>query len=315
MALSRDGNWVAFVNGAASPLYLCDLRTDTNVANTFVGTNATSPSLSADGRWLAFQQWTNTSNSAQVWLMDAQSGSRQLISVNGTGTTGGNASSTSPTVSGDGRWVAFKSRAEDLVGNDTNTWSDIFVRDRVVGTTYLVSGNRFGNGGGDQLSSAPVMGSDGGTVLFQSFAADLAEGDRNINRDIFLVRLGAGDSDGDGLADDWEVTYFSNLSRDGSADFDDDGLSDFAEYRAGTDPINDASVLRVISIAALGAGETTLVWSAASGKVYRVQYKDDLHDTWVDLAATVTVNGGQGSAVDSQVTAENTRFYRVVVLP
>ncbi|HKS37209.1 MAG TPA: hypothetical protein VJW76_08480 [Verrucomicrobiae bacterium] len=315
MALSPDGNWVAFANGVASPLYVCDLRTGTNTTNTLVGTNATSPSLSADGRWLTFQQRTNTAASAQVWLMDTQSGSRQLISVNGTGTGGGNGASTSPAVSGDGRWVAFKSRADDLVGNDTNTWSDIFVRDRVVGITYLVSVNRAGNGGGNQLSSAPVMAPDGRTVLFQSFAADLAERDRNINRDIFLVRLGVGDSDGDGLADDWEVTYFSNLSRDGSGDFDDDGLSDFAEYRAGTDPINDVSVLRVISIAALGAGETTVIWTATSGKAYRVQYKDDLNDSWADLSVTVTVNGGQGSAVDSEVIAENTRFYRVVVLP
>jgi len=83
MTLSQDGNWIAFVNGAASPLYLCDLRTDTNTANTFVGNNADAPSLSADGRWLAFQQWTNPTNIAQVWLLDAQSGSKQLISVNG----------------------------------------------------------------------------------------------------------------------------------------------------------------------------------------------------------------------------------------
>lgn len=315
VALSRDGNWVAFANGAASPLYLCDLRAGTNTTNTFIGTNATSRSLSADGRWLAFQQWTNSASNAQVWLMDTQSGSRQLISVNGTGTGGCNAASTSAVVSGDGRWVAFKSRADDLVGNDTNTWSDVFVRDRVVGATYLVSANRFGSGGGNQLSSAPMMAPDGRTVLFQSFAADFAEGDRNINRDVFLVRLDAGDSDGDGLADDWEVTYFGNLSRDGSGDLDGDGLSDFAEYRAGTDPINDASVLRVISIAALGSGETTVIWSATSGKAYRVQYKSNFDDGWADLSATVTVNGGQGSAVDSQVIAGNTRFYRVVVLP
>jgi len=315
VALSRDGDWVAFANGAASPLYLCDLRAGTNTTNTFVGSNATSPSLSADGRWLAFQQGTNTATSAQVWLMDTQSGSRQLISVNGTGTGGGNAASMSPAVSGDGRWVAFKSRADDLVGNDTNTWSDIFVRDRVVGATYLVSVNRFGEGGGNQVSSAPMMAPNGRTVLFQSFAADLADGDRNNNRDVFLVRLGVGDSDGDGLADDWEVTYFSNLSRDGSGDFDNDGLTDFAEYHAGTDPNNDASVLRVISIAALGAGETTVIWSATSGKAYRVQYKSDLDDAWADLSATVTINGGQGSAIDSQAIAGTTRFYRVVALP
>lgn len=315
VTLSQDGNWAAFANGAASPLYLCDIRVDTNTTNKFVGNFAASPSLSLDGRWLAFQQWTNTTSSAQVWLMDAQSGSKQLISVNGTGTSGGNGASMSPVVSGDGRFVIFKSRADDLVGNDTNAWSDIFARDVATSTTYLLSLNRSGSGGGNELSSAPVIGRDGRTVLFQSFASDLAEGDRNNDRDVFLIRLGSGDADADGLPDDWEVTFFNDLSRDGSGDLDGDGLSDFAEYRAGTNPSSDASLLRVISITALSTGEATLIWSAAPGKTYRVQYKDSLETVWQDLSAEISVSGTQGSASDPTAPVGGNRFYRVVVLP
>ena len=54
--------------------------------------------------------------------------------------------------------------------------------------------------------------------------------------------------DGDGLDDDWEVAYFNDLSRDGAGDFDGDGANDADEFRAGTDPTNTGSVLRVISI-------------------------------------------------------------------
>ena len=315
MALSQDGYWVAFVNGAGSPLYLCDLRTNTNTANRFVENGADAPTLSADGRWLAFQQRATTTNFAQVWLLDAQSGSKQLISVNGTGTGGGNGASVSPVVSGDGRFVIFKSRADDLVGDDLNGWSDIFVREVATGTTRMVSLNRTGRGGGGELSSAPILGSDGRTVLFQSFASDLTEEDRNNARDVFLVRLGAGDSDGDGLADDWEVTYFNDLSRDGSGDLDGDGLSDFAEYRAGTNPSSDTSVLRVITISVLSTGERTLLWSAATDKAYRVQYKDSLETAWQDLSAEISVNGAQGFAIDTTVPVSGNRFYRVVVLP
>ena len=158
-----------------------------------------------------------------------------------------------------------------------------------------------------------MLGADGRTIVFQSFAGDLAEGDQNNNRDVFLLRLGSGDSDADGLPDDWEVTYFGNLSRDGSGDSDGDGLSDFAEYKAGTNPINDASVLRVLSITALRTGEITLIWSAVADRSYRVQYKNSLSADWTELLAPVVVNNGQGSAVDSSSVSATTRFYRVLL--
>jgi len=82
----------------------------------------------------------------------------------------------------------------------------------------------------------PVLGGDGRTVLFQSFASDLVAQDFNNNRDIFVLRLGSGDSDGDGLDDDWELAYFGTLARDGTGDFDGGGQTDLAEYRAGTNP-------------------------------------------------------------------------------
>jgi len=107
-----------------------------------------------------------------------------------------------PSISDGGRFVAFKSIAVNLVPNDDNSirityysdtsWSaywnaDIFVRDRLLGTTERVSLSSSGeegdvNGG----SSNPVISADGRYVVFDSTCSNLVGGDTNESRDIFL---------------------------------------------------------------------------------------------------------------------------------
>src|SRR6185503_15204419 len=110
-----------------------------------------------------------------------------------------------------------------------------------------LSRNFTGTATGNHLSSNPVLSADGRVVAFQSFASDLVPGDYNDTRDVFVVSLAGPDTDGDGLDDDWEMAYFSTLTRDGSGDFDGDGASDAQEFRAGTDPTNTGSVFRVLT--------------------------------------------------------------------
>ena len=74
------------------------------------------------------------------------------MSVNRFGTGSGNSGSRDPRISADGRFVAFDSAASDLVANDTNGTNDVFVRDLQLGTTTLVSVNRFGTGSGNSGS-------------------------------------------------------------------------------------------------------------------------------------------------------------------
>jgi hypothetical protein len=316
VAVSARGNRVAFTGGSPSCLYLCDLEADPSSTNLLVATRAVDPSLSADGRWIAYQQLPTTGAPGQIWVKDALgSGAACLASVNGTGTDGGNGHSASPTLDPSGRFVAFRSQASDLVGGDTNGWSDVFVRDLLNSVTLLVSVNRTGSSGGNRLSASPVLGWDPNAILFHSHADDLVAADLNQQGDLFLFRFEQGDSDGDGLPDGWEWTYFGELSRDGSQDSDDDGLTDREEYWAGTNPTNDASLLRVIAITALSTSDTQLIWSAAPTKQYRVQYLDALGGAWEDLSAPVTVNGQQGSAIDSSANLRLHRFYRVVALP
>src|SRR5260370_34792861 len=98
------------------------------------------------------------------------------------GTRWGNSISTSPLLTPDGRFVVFASLASNLIVNDTNGASDIFVRDRLLGTTMLVSLNRAGTGPGNSASTTPVLGPDARTAGFQRCAGDLVAGDFNARR-------------------------------------------------------------------------------------------------------------------------------------
>lgn len=242
------------------------------------------------------------------------SGDEELVSVNLAGNGGGNGHSSSAPISSDARFVVFVSKASDLVANDTNGFSDIFVRDRLLGTTALLSVNRLGTGSGNETSTGPVLSADGRTVAFQSMADDLVDGDYNNCRDVFVVRLGGGDIDGDQMDDDWEMAYFNTLDRDGTGDCDGDGMTDRDEFLAGTDPTNGGSVLRVLTITSLSGGHTMLVWSAVPGRTYQVQYKDSVSDSaWTDFPAAVTAKTQTATFTDTDGRAAGYRFYRVLV--
>src|SRR5205823_2741895 len=152
---------------------------------------------------------------SQVFVKDLRTGEATLISHNANFSGAGAASSTTPLLSADARFVVFTSRADDLVLNDHNHKSDIFAHDRLLGTTTLLSLNQQGIGSGNSASARPAISADGRTVVFQSLASDLVEGDYTEKRDVFVVKIGSPDTDHDGMDDDWEVAYFGDLSRDG----------------------------------------------------------------------------------------------------
>lgn len=138
-------------------------------------------SVSADGRYVAFVSDAvdlvlNDSNGLpDVFVRDLVSQETFLVSVNGDGTGSGNGTSTAPSISADGRYVAFQSLASDLVENDTNGRSDAFVRDRVNGITVLASANLAGTASAERGAQAPVLSRDGRHVAFLSESSDLVE--------------------------------------------------------------------------------------------------------------------------------------------
>jgi PKD repeat protein len=106
------------------------------------------------------------------------------VSVASDGTEG-NATSWSPAVSTDARYVAFQSDASNLVAGDTNARTDVFAHDRQTGQTERVSVASDGAQGNDH-SWFPAISADGRYVAFQSCASDLVAGDSNGQPDVFV---------------------------------------------------------------------------------------------------------------------------------
>jgi len=92
---------------------------------------------------------------------------RVSISTNGSASNG---HSFEPSISADGRYVAFSSYADNLVANDTNGYADVFVRDRILNTTERVSVSSTGEQGNSD-SSEPSISGDGRYVVFTSVEA------------------------------------------------------------------------------------------------------------------------------------------------
>jgi hypothetical protein len=269
-----------------------------------------NPSLSADGRYVVVESaYPQPSN---IILHDRQTGVTNLVSAVNGFSTGANGPSYSPVISKDARFILFVSRATNIDPADTNPQPNLYVRDRVRGTTLaLPLGASSGAGNGPAYT--PVMAADGRTAVFTSFASDLVSGDYNDRRDVFTVRLGRPDADGDGLDDDWEVAFFGLLLLDGTGDFDRDGQNNRAEFLSGTDPTNPFSALRVRTVTPLSATSARVSWNTVPGRTYQVQYKDNLTAGWTTLSGQVTATTTTASTLDTSALRPSQRFYRVVL--
>jgi Tol biopolymer transport system component len=205
-SLSADGRFVAFYSSAsnlvggdtngAQDVFVHDRLLGTtersSVATNGAQSNADSyrPALSGDGRYVAFNSLGNmlvagdTNGTLDVFVHDRQLGTTERVSLSSTGTQG-NGDSGAPTISADGRYVAFWSRSDNLVPGDTNYGTDLFVRDRLQGTTELVDVDSAGaQSSGDVMRSA--ISADGRWVVFGSTASDLVPNDTNGVQDIFV---------------------------------------------------------------------------------------------------------------------------------
>ncbi|MBX3024584.1 PD40 domain-containing protein [bacterium] len=218
LAVSADGQQVLFFSyapdldafgttGAGDLFVRDDGAASTKVVNaTAAGVSgnaaAAGAGVSADGRYAVFVSVASDGSpsdhngATDVFVRDLFTGATKLVSVDASGTEPGNGASDTPTISADGRLVAFRSSASNLVsgGIDTNNTTDVFVRDLVAGTTTLVSVNSGGSASGNSSSSAPTISADGKHVAFASYAGDLVGGglDSNGNQDVFVRDLAAG---------------------------------------------------------------------------------------------------------------------------
>ena len=147
------------------------------------------------GRYVAFMSGSSdlvatadTNGLLDVFLRDNVTGTTQRVSL---ASDGGepDGSSYSPSVSNDGRYVAFGSDASNLVaGGDSLGNSDVFVRDMTLGVTTRVSVNTSGLEP-DAGSYQAAISADGQRITFASDATDLVVGDANGSTDVFVHYL------------------------------------------------------------------------------------------------------------------------------
>ena len=203
-ALSADGRYVVFttaasnlfpgdVNGFGIDVVLHDRQTQATTSIPAVvppSGAAYFPAISGDGRFVAFSSvspdlFPNDSNSAfDAFLYDRETG--QLVCVSrGTAGEPGNGASSPVSLSADGRFVGFASRASNLIAGDSNGRSDIFRYDRLTGRLERVSLAATGDqGGGDSFT--PSLSGDGQLIAFSSTATDLVADDANGVMDAFV---------------------------------------------------------------------------------------------------------------------------------
>ena len=208
-SISADGRHVAF-DSRATNLVPGDTngRNDIFVHDTLTGTttrasvdagglqgnnNSLHPSISADGRYVAFHSTAtnlvpgDTNSTADVFVHDTLTGGTTRVSVN---SAGGQANdfSDSPSISADGRYVAFRSRSTNLVPGDTNGRYDTFIHDTSTGATRRVSVDSAGIQANHDSSynSRPSISGDGRYAAFESIATNLVPGDTNNSLDIFV---------------------------------------------------------------------------------------------------------------------------------
>ncbi|HZL99484.1 MAG TPA: hypothetical protein VFD43_04450 [Planctomycetota bacterium] len=193
-ALSADGRWAAFVS-AATNLVPGDLNGKTDIfvhdrqtgATTRVSVDSTgveadgdsdAPALSADGRIVAFHSVASNlvpgglvSTLPAVYVHDRQTGQTTMVSVSTAGTRG---PGEFPSLSADGRFVAFASSSPALEAGDTNDRDDVFRHDRVTGATMRMSIGTEGTQA-DGHSTVATLSADGRMLAFRSTAWNLVE--------------------------------------------------------------------------------------------------------------------------------------------
>lgn len=198
---SDASNLVADDNNGAADVFVRD-RAAGNTELVSVNLSGTSgngpsrfPSMSADGRWVAFQSAAsdlvddglpNPGGFMDIFVRDRQSGTTERLCG-----MQPNASSSSAAISADGNFVAFVSAATNLVSTQLNGKKNVFVCNRTTSTIELISVNTAGvPGNGDSL--VPAISGDGNIVAFKSEADNLVPHDNNGVVDVFARDRAAG---------------------------------------------------------------------------------------------------------------------------
>jgi Tol biopolymer transport system component len=206
-AISADGRFVVFTSDAEdlvpgdtnhwSDVFLRDrlrgltVRVSVSSSGGQGSEGSFSPAISGDGQLVAFVSQApdlvsgDGNFSWDVFVRDLAAGTTERVSVDPSGLDA-DSGSFDPCLSFDGNLVVFASLASNLVAGDTNAYSDIFLRDRALGTTQRLT-RGLGGGQTNQNSSRPCISDDGQVVAFESRAGNIVLGDLNFCTDVFVL--------------------------------------------------------------------------------------------------------------------------------
>lgn len=201
--LSGNGRYVAFSTtqdltgtdaNVASDIYVRDLQSGTlslasGASGTLLAGASSNPSLSNDGSLLAFQYAASGTALVDIMVKNTVTGTLVNVSTNAAGADA-NGHSYNPVLSGDGHYVAYLSKATNLVASDTNGHDDVFVKDLQTGAVRNISTTAAGVQA-DADSKDIAISTDGHYVAFTSYADNLVAGD-NSYADIFVKDTATG---------------------------------------------------------------------------------------------------------------------------
>lgn len=362
--ISADGRYVAFLSSAsdlvandtnnAIDVFLRDLQAGTtilvsrrNAGGGSGNSGSDEPVINADGRYVAFISFAmdlianDDTFSRDVYLFDRVTGTNRLVSVNRFGTRPAAGDSYVPSISANGRYIAFESAATNLVANDLNgELTDVFVRDVVAGVTTLASLDCAGVTSGNDFSFAPLIAGDGGSVAFLSRASDLTSGDfgesgggeetiaaaaggaytqlfrRDLttNRTELLSRNIALTGGADGHAYEHAVSFrgtavaFSSYAAD-LVNNDNNFTSDVFVWSSSATPPEPVPTL---TITRQGANQVTLSWPSPSTG-FNLESTGNLNSpiVWTPVNATVSDNGLLKSVTLFLDLNTEARFFRL----
>jgi len=326
--ISADGRVVVFESNArdlttndTSPIRDVFARNLTAGVTTLIsvnqagtgGGNADSfgPAVSADGTIVAFASAasdlvvSDQNSENDIFVRNLAADDTELVSIRQDAADSGSGNSFGLKLSADGRIVAFISTADDLVAEDGNGNTDVFVRDRVAGITTLVSASRDGSGGANGRSDGVALSADGRVAAFVSTADDLTTNAVDGLPNLFvralpngLTQLASVNQAGGASGNDPAVFYEPALSADGrvvsfrstSANLSDQNVKDSGLFlfnvsgvEANTPPGTNDLVLH------FSFQEQTLELSYQANEFIAVQFSTDLTN-WLPLSELPNVS-------------------------
>ncbi len=188
--------WAPLSRGAQPPPYtrLISRTADSEVGNDF----SDAPSVSANGRFVVFESAASdlvaddTNGFTDIFFYDRVLELMIRVSVATGGTEAMTGDSTNPSISPDGRYIVYDSMASDLVANDTNGLSDIFLYDRQTQITTRVNLGAGGVQATGGNSTDPHLSQNADRIVYVSEASNLISGDGNTYADVYMYTRASG---------------------------------------------------------------------------------------------------------------------------